>query len=138
MNTNTAIQSFQKRRFASACLFALAILMLVVSCPLKRAISNPTSSPFSPRITYSSFTQTTEVASITQATCCALKSSVALWDTKLKTQKAPLPIPFIASSGQSGFKIPYFLSGTSQPDYASETALSFQLPLFLQHRRLLI
>ena len=128
--------SYQKQRFTSAILFALAILIIVVSCPLKRMLNSTASA--SPRIAYVSVNQSISVAAPSQVSCCALKAKVTLLHAELKAQETPLPVPLIASISWSGFYIPYCLSGTPQTYYATATCLSFNLPLFLQHRRLLI
>jgi len=129
--------SYQKQRFTSAILFALAILIVVVSCPLKRMLNGTTPSA-SPRIAYVSVNQSSSVATPSQVSCCALRAKVTLLGAELKAQKTPLPVPFIASISLSGFDIPYFLSGTPQTYRTTEIFLSSNLPLFLQHRRLLI
>ena len=129
--------SYQKQRVSSAILFALAILVIVVSSPLKRIFNSATSTS-SPRIAYFSVSQSARVATPFQVSCCALKAKVTLLGAELKAQKTPLPLPLIAFISLSGFDIPYFLSGTPQTYHTTEIVLSSSLPLFLQHRRLLI
>jgi hypothetical protein len=129
--------SYKKQRVSSAILFVLAILVIVVSCPLKRMLNSSTSTA-SPRIANVSVSQSTSVGTPSQVSCCALKAKVTLLGAELKAQKTPLPVSFIASISLSGFDIPYFLSGTVKAYYDTETFVSSNLPLFLQHRRLLI
>jgi flagellar biogenesis protein FliO len=129
--------SYQKQRASSAILFALAIVVIVVSCPLKRMLNSVTPSA-SPRIAYVSVSQGTSVATPSQVSYCALKAKVTLLGAELKAQQTPLPLPLIASIRLSGFDIPYFLSGTPQTYHTTETVLSSNLPLYLEHRRLLI
>ncbi len=142
MNTSAnRIYASKKAPVYTALMFALAVLLLVVSCPLKRLLQAATD-------TYStSQVRINEVNSNQQSSagyhavsCVVIKKKVNLVSTASFQKFKVLPAFWHPAhfSEQSGFSIYYFLSGIPfKYAVVISTTLS-SLPLFLQYRRLLI
>lgn|GEM_PF-3422954 len=125
----------------TALMFAFAVMLLIVSCPLKRLLQNNfvfnSSSVVKTNLT--NINQRAGADHIATANCCAVKKKTVLVKLDL-SQQCKLPVPIYQSNitGYPGFDINYFLSGVS---YRYGILVSSDLsapPLFLQHRRLLI
>lgn len=141
MNTSANHILLTGKAHKSAFLFALAVLLLVVSCPLKRLLqNNPGSySRSSVRSNQTNINQRTNTGYSTADNCCAVKKKTAFVKSGL-SQKVVLFTPSYLSnvSDASGFDINYYLSGINYNSANVEITNASSLPLFLQHLRLLI
>lgn len=137
MNSSINYNSVATTKGRTALLFLLAVLMLVVSCPFKRLLQTENNSQTSPQSV--KWNGAERKVAAYQNTCnCAKKQKITLVKIEISKQKLPAP-EFIAEQNfQTGFSIHYFLSGTEKqyPFFSASSPSS--LPLFLQHRRLLI
>jgi uncharacterized protein (UPF0333 family) len=142
MNTSTnKIYSTGKAKLSLALLFALAVILLVVSCPLKRLLQNndivSTATTTRTNQTNISSSSSTQRASVEN--CCALKKRAVFAETNL-VQKVKLSSPLYVSNllTERGFDIHYSLSRIKdEPAYVVSFNTS-SLPIYLQHLRLLI
>jgi hypothetical protein len=138
MNTSINIKALATNKGRTALLFLLTVLMLVVSCPFKRLLqieSNPQAAAQS-SVKWNSADR--KVATYQTGCSCAKKQKITL--VKFEVNKQTLPASdFLADQNfQTGFSLHYFLSGL-ETQYSHSAFTSFPpLPLFLQHRRLLI
>jgi hypothetical protein len=129
------------RKFSAAGLCALAILILVVSCPLKRALQNnaalftASSAQKSYRIAYQN---TTSARFTKQLTCCAVQKKTISETVMLKVKQVLSPFYMVGDINHSTFEIAYLLSRIKQEPGFTIVFNTAYLPLFLQHRRLLI
>jgi hypothetical protein len=125
-------------RFSSGILMAMAVLVLAVSCPLKRMLQSNLPS-FSSVSKAKKITNSEANANYTKnASCCGLQKKIVTVSASLKSSEI-LPAFFLpANDMASVFAIPYFLSGTAPEYNAANNFTPSALPLFLQHRRLLI
>jgi hypothetical protein len=136
MNTCSHNKPFGNRNFGSALLFALAVLLLVVSCPVKRFLNlNYTSST---QQSSKQENQSGKTAIYNITSCCSLKQKIILVKGSFKKQYAPAHEIVLTSNRQYGFDINYFLSRIRSNHLRSAHTTLFSPPLFLQHRRLLI
>lgn len=138
-STNNLLSS-QKATVYTAFMFALAVMLLVVSCPLKRILQNDFSnSASSVRTNQTNINQATASDYYASTYACGIKQEVQL--TKFhSSQQVNVPaypdLSYI--SIQSGFGLNYFLSGISYKNTILSKSIISSLPLFLQHLRLLI
>lgn len=139
MNTSAnKIYSSCKANIYSAFLFALAVLLLVVSCPLKRVLQVNVTFNSSP----ATRTNQTNISQQTNAgfgATCAVKKKTLFVEPGL-IQKVQIAIPFYFSNvaNATGFDINHYLSRIHcQPAYVVSSNTS-SLPIYLQHLRLLI
>lgn len=122
--------------------FVLAVLLLVFSCPLKRLLltsAGVTTSYVSPaRTTQTNINQRS--SSDNNLVSCEVASSKVNFINIGATLQFKIPVllnnDFIAE--QTGFRINYFLSGLSLEPLPLVISSSLSVPLFLQHRGLLI
>lgn len=137
MNSSIKQYSVATAKGRTALLFLLAALMLVASCPFKRLLQTENNSQTSqPSVKWNGAER--KVAAYQSDCPCAKKQKITLVKFDISKQKLPAP-EFIAEKNfQTGFSIHYFLSGTEKqyPFFSASSPSS--LPLFLQHRRLLI
>ncbi|RPD51173.1 hypothetical protein [Paracnuella aquatica] len=138
MNNGSNRTAWATKRGRSALVLLLAVLMLVVSCPFKRLLRAETGVQTNAQKTIKRQCAEQTAAVVQHNVCCGQKQKITL--VQLHDNKQELPAAdFVADlDRQAGFAIQYFLSGT---DEAIQTAISSApslLPLFLQHRRLLI
>lgn len=124
------------RKITSALVFALAVLLLVVSCPLKRFLQLNTGSSISFRKGTS--LQTATSTNYQAASCCSIKKKIVLVEASKSKQAKPTAHVFVIHTEQSGFEIHDYLSRTDVNLHLTLPARLSPLPLFLQHRRLLI
>lgn len=142
MNTSAnKIYSTGKAKLSLAFLFALAVLLLVVSCPLKRLLQSNdivnTSTTTRTNQTKINSSLSTQLASVEN--CCAVKKTAVFAKTNL-VQKVKLSSPSYVSNlfTERGFDIHYSLSRIKDgPAYVVSSNTS-SLPIYLQHLRLLI
>ena len=133
--------SYQSERFvrsmAAAGLFALAFLMLLLSCPIKRVLQQRAADTWE----IASKTSVGPKANRTAAAysvsvCCDGKKQAVGSSVNAAKYKSNLQVADFYAA-QTGFGIHYFLSRLSA-DAVDQFSASQSLPLFLQHRRLLI
>ncbi|MBN8717988.1 hypothetical protein SAMN05444410_101367 [Hydrobacter penzbergensis] len=124
------------RKVSSAMIFVLAVLLLVVSCPLKRFLQTNAGSS----ITFQKGTkaQTITNTNYKAASCCSIKKKVVLVEAAKLKQTKPASTLLTIYNQQSGFSIHHYLSSLDAHVYPSGSIKLSSLPLFLQHRRLLI
>lgn len=141
MNTSAnGIYSCRKATIYAALMFALAVMLLVVSCPLKRLLQNNFVSNSSSAVKgQTNINHRTGADYSAFANSCADKKEIILAKPDLFKQ-SELLVPLYLSNiiRRPGFTINYFLSGTNY-NYAFLVSSHYStLPLFLQHLRLLI
>lgn len=141
MNTSANHILLTGKAYKSAFLFALAVLLLVVSCPLKRLLqkNEGSYSSTSVRSNQTNIDQRTNTGYSSADNCCVVKKKTSFAKSGL-SQKVVVFTPSYLSnvSDASGFDINYYLSGVNYK--AAHVAFSnpSSIPLFLQHLRLLI
>ncbi len=116
----------------------LSLLMLVVSCPFKRLLQEESNHRLTAQPSPKSNGIDRQVAAYEAKFCCAQKQKITLVKTDSKEQKIQAPDFISAQHVQAGFALHYFLSGTEKHFSNVEPTSVSSLPLFLQHRRLLI
>lgn len=140
MNARVPKNPSSDSKLFAAGIFTLALLMLVVTCPLKRMVqvnlsANTTAQKFHhATVHYSAATEHTAVAS-----CCALKKKEHMLQGSVVKIRVPSPnsiVPYLTVV--QGFGIHYFLSRAGREHSSILPAASLSLPLFLQHLRLRI
>lgn len=140
-NSVNKIYLLLKTVFQTALLFALAVMLLVVSCPLKRLLQNDFSAG-------SSSPLRTNQTNINQATAsdyyisndgCGVKQKAEL--TKFKTLRQVKISAFTNLSyisNQAGFGLNYLLSRIKDEFVYPISFNTSSLPIYLQHLRLRI
>ncbi len=142
MNTSAnKIYSSPKVAFHTALLYALAVTLLVISCPLKRFLQNDFTARSSSQVRTNQtiISQATASDYYALADGCGIKQHV----TFAKLNSLPqVSIPSFTDlsyvSIQAGYGLNYFLSGISYSSTVLVSSHHSSLPLFLQHLRLLI
>jgi uncharacterized protein (UPF0333 family) len=141
MNTSVnKIYSTGKAKLSLAFLFALAMLLLVVSCPLKRLLqtNDIVNTSTATRTNQSNINSGSSTQRASVENCCALKKRAVFVQTNL-VQKVKFSSPLYVSNlfTKRGFDIHYSLSRIKDaPAYVVSNTSS--LPIYLQHLRLLI
>jgi len=132
----------QKVTVFTALMFVLAVLMLVVSCPVKRLLQRNfvTNATSQVRTNEINSNQPSSANYNATASCVAIEKKVNLVNTSLLQQFKILPASLLPAhlNEQAGFGIYYFLSGISGKYVVLVFISLSSLPLFLQYRRLLI
>jgi len=140
MNNRAHKLSSLRRKFSAAGLCALAILILVVSCPIKRVLQN-SESFFTSISTHKNHriagNHTPSAHSTKQLTCLAVQKKAISEAVHLNVKQVLSPF-YLAGDDQSNFEIAYFLSRLKQQRGFATLFKTSHLSLFLQHRRLLI
>lgn len=130
-----------QKNIGSAALFALAILILVVSCPLKRLLTNNFSSQTS-ILSKSKPTNNTRSFSVfySNDTSCYTDNDkeAVLQADKIQQIKTDAPVFTANIFNHTGYYIHSFLGGIKTEYNFAPTFGYSSLPLFLQHRSLLI
>lgn len=121
-----------------AFLFLIAILVLVFSCPFKRLLQAENNIQAFAQQSLRWNKTVTQDKTNKGTTCCSQKSKTTLVSQDHFMQQVPGPDVLYIQNIHTGFGIHYFLSGTESiyKPFTSNPVSS--LPLFLQHRRLLI
>ena len=134
------ITTYQKK-IGSVALFALAILILVVSCPLKRLLSNNAVSK-TPKALESKQTKNNQYLSklySTNTTCSAQKNETLIFQAYNAPHKnAEDHIITINILNYNGYHFHSFSDGIESEFYVAPASGYNSIPLFIQHRRLLI
>ena len=134
------IFSPRKSTVYTALTFGLAMLVLIVSCPIKRLLlTNFNSTTSSSQKSNQNIYQGANIENNATATCSVENDKTAVVQSDL-TQQHNLPLPLYLSNinNQTGFDINYFLSGINFSSIPSVYAQHSTTPLFLQHLRLRI
>ena len=141
MNTSkNKFYSSQKANVYTVFMAALAVIILFVSCPLKRVLQNDfaagSSTPV--RTNQTNINQPTTSDFYASNEVCGVNQKAEL--TKFKTSQKVIPAFTNLShiSLQSGFDINYLLSRIKDEPAYSVSSKTTSLPLYLQHLRLLI
>lgn len=118
-------------------LLALSVLLLVLSCPIKRFFQLNTLSSVGIQKTER---QKAKVNSGVQynSGCSAQERTVPANQNELNSYSKQDQNFFGNSNVQPGFDINYFLSRIKKADHSSDVSFTSSLPLFLQKRSLLI
>lgn len=130
-----------QKNVGSAALFALAILILVVSCPLKRLLTNNFSSQTSSHVKSKS-TNNTRAFSVfysNDTTCYTDTDKVAILQAD-KIQQINTDVPLFTDNifNYTGYFIHSFLNGNTA-NYNIVAVVNYSsLPLFLRHRSILV
>jgi len=134
------ITTYQKK-IGSAALFALAILILVVSCPLKRLLTNNSISK-TPTALESKQTKNNQYLSklySINTTCSAQKNETLIFKADNSPHKnADDYIITINIFNNNEYHSHTFLDGIESEFYLAPSSGYNSIPLFIQHRRLLI
>ncbi len=136
------IFSTSKATAYSAVLFALALTMLIVSCPLKKFLQSDhiagSSLPVRTNQTNINLQNEDDINSVANS-CYAAKNKIVLTKS-YASQRVKLlagnELSYI--SIQAGFGLNYFLNSTQPLSGVTVSTHRSDLPLFLQHLRLLI
>lgn len=126
-----------RNKIVTAVLLSLSVLVLVLSCPLKRFLQtnqNTWSNVERGSSQKAGFANTVRYHS--NCCCTSLHKTVIAQENKMTSHPGPVQ-HFGTLTGQSGFDIQYFLS-RSETIVARPVHNLSPLPLFLQHRSLLI
>lgn len=142
MNTSVnTIYSSHKANIYTAFMYALAVMLLVVSCPVKRLLQNNIflNSSTSIRSNQTNISQRTGADYNDPSICCAAKKKTILVKLNLPRQvKLPAPLHLPNISNQPGFDLNYFSSGLSYHYPVIATSFLSAVPLFQRHLRMLI
>lgn len=144
---NTCANRIYSRRKAniysiySALVFSLAVLLLVVSCPVKRALQSGFASHASPvsRTNQTNINEQTNAGIDGTANCLTFQKKT-VFVTSGWLQKVQIAIPFYFSdvANATGFDIYDYLSRLQTKPAHVISFNTSSLPLYLQHLRLLI
>ena len=142
MNTSAnKIYSTGKAKLSLAFLFALAVLLLVVTCPLKRLLQSNdiVNTSTAKRINQTNINSGSSAQRASVENCCALKKRAVFAHTNL-VQKVKLSSPLNVSTlfTETGFDIHYSLSRIKNEAAYVVSPNTSSLPIYLQHLRLLI
>jgi len=138
MNTPHNTITWTGRKHITVLLFTLSMLMLVGSCPFKRLLQHHIQTQASTQMPVKWNSPQQKRAAYGNTSCCSLKQKTTLAKTTITKHEVPSPHFFADMNVPSGFAIYYFLNGTdNRYNHSASLSLS-SLPLFLQHRRLLI
>ncbi len=140
---NTSVNKIflpRKATVYTAVMFALAMLVLIVSCPVKRLLlTNFNSTASSSQKSNQNIYQGVNIENNATADCSVENDKTDVIKSDVSQQhKLPLPLYLSNINNQAGFDINYFLSGISYNITQSIASQHATLPLFLQHLRLLI
>lgn len=143
MNSSAnSIYSSRKITVYSAILSALALLILVVSCPLKQLVQEnlASNSSHAVRTNQANINQNSNIDNSAQDNYCGARGNTVLVNNDLSQQvKLPAPLYFSNIIELPGFDVKYFLSRIKNNNYTTLIPSNYSsLPLFLQHLRLLI
>lgn len=137
MDTRSNKNSLTTNKGRTAFLFLLAVLMLVVSCPFKRLLQTENTGQSSQQSVKWNGAER-KVAAYQSDCSCAKKQKITLVKFEVSNQQLPTPEFLAEQNYPTGFSIHYFLSGTKKQYQHFSSSIPSSLPLFLQHRRLLI
>ena len=140
---NTSVNKIfltRKATVYTALMFALAMLVLIVSCPVKRLLlTNFNSSASSSQKNNQNIYHSANLENNAAANCSIVNDkSVVIKSDVLQQHILHLPFYISNINNKAGFNINYFLSGISYNSTQSIASQHTTLPLFLQHLRLLI
>ncbi|HJW16685.1 MAG TPA: hypothetical protein VJ499_06180 [Flavisolibacter sp.] len=122
----------------TAFLFLLAVLMLVVSCPFKRLLQAENNFQAFAQQSIKWNDNASQGIASKNTFCCSQKQKIILVKPTISKQQLPGSDILANQNLHTGFAIHYFLNGTERLHKAFAIPPVSTLPLFLQHRRLLI
>lgn len=135
------VNNYYQKNIASAGLFAMAMLLLVVSCPFKRLLTNNYSSQTS-RHSNSKSTNNTRALSIfysNDARCYAETDKAAIWQAdKIQQIKTATPLFTDNIFNSTGYFIHSFSNGNTDNYNLVSVVKCSSIPLFLRHRSILV
>lgn len=137
MNTGNQKKAGTISKSRTAFLFLLSLLMLLVSCPFKRLLQTENNLRTSQQSVKWNGAER-KVAAYQNGCSCAQKQRITLVKFEINKRKLPAPEFLAEQNFQTGFSLHYFLSGTEKQYQLFSASSPSSLPLFLQHRRLLI
>lgn len=126
------------RKFSSGWLLIMGILLLVVSCPLKRILKDSFGTTSSLKAYQSKVKDKSAGSYVDNNSCYGLKEDAVQAAGNANNQKVPLPLFLSVDNSHQGFTIPYLLNGISGLSGRTLNTAYSNLPLFLCHQRLLI
>lgn len=130
-------KSFVRNKIVTTVLLALSVFMLILSCPLKRFLQVNQNTPVSVERGIKQKTGLAASIRYSSNCCCSVKqTTIVTQENKFSSHPKP-DQDFAESTAQSGFDIHYALSRSKSVVANREHKFS-SLPLFLQHRSLLI
>jgi hypothetical protein len=140
MTSDNRFYSSTKARIFSALLFSLSLLVLVVSCPLKKLLHNESaeSTRAVTRSNQTNINNRTDVEYSSASNNCRVRDVIVFVKSDLsQPTNVQAPVYFANVINATGFNVNYYLSRLSfrNADLTSNTS---SLPLFLQHLQLLI
>lgn len=128
-----------KSSVSSALLFSLALLLLIVSCPLKRFLKDSFSATKTSSTESNRAHRNHEMANYSKVASSCEVSEKPIYTTDFSQQvKLQTPQYFQNIINQPGYNTHYFLSRINYNYHSSSESLHSSFPLFLQHLRLLI
>jgi hypothetical protein len=139
MNNRAHKPFFLRRRFSAAGLCALAILILLVSCPLKRMLYSNAVSLTSIQKSKPATSSRTVLGHYAKSTYdCAAQKKEPFVNVGYTLKQVVSPFYFPGDQYGSSFGIAYFLSRIKNQPASTTVSKISSLPLFLHQRRLLI
>lgn len=135
MNNSAEHKFFAQGRPATRMVLALSALILILSCPIKRYFQIGAPAQMGTH-TVVKQKQEREASARVDASCSSVRENEVVRIPDFSAQQQ-LHHDFVAEHHSSGFGISYYLSRSKNRTARSENTSSF-LPLFLQHRSLLI
>jgi hypothetical protein len=124
------------RKAKTAFFFVMALLMLIISCPVKRMVNAGRQVPTATQQAAKIIDNRQQIESYAERSCCIEKYE--------RTAASTESISFQANQDphmdfiQTGFAIHHYLSTIHHQYNYTEKSASTSLPIFLRHRRLLI
>jgi hypothetical protein len=129
-------KTFVRNKTVTTVLLTLSVLILILSCPLKRFLQLNQNTPVSIESRIKQKTGLAILVRTSNSCFSASQKTVLVQENKFSSH--PKPDQNVTECNtQSGFDINYFLSRSKSVIAYSENRIS-SLPLFLQHRSLLI
>lgn len=140
MTSGNRFYSSTKSRIFSVLLFSLSLLLLIVSCPLKKLLHTESaeSTRAVTRSNQTNINNLNESEYSQELHSCGVSDETVFVKSDLSQQNnLCTPVYFANAINATGFNINYYLSQIRYPNSGSTSHLS-SIPLFLQHLRLLI
>lgn len=138
MDTGIALRTYATTKGKLAFLFLLATLMLVVSCPVKRLLQAQSSVQAWAQKSVKWNGAGRQETVHKNTSCYVQKQKITRVEIAVSNQEQQTPGFSSDQNVQAGFGLHYFLSGTEMHASSAISTSVSPLPLFLQHRRLLI
>jgi hypothetical protein len=137
MNTGINKKALSTNKGRTAFLFLLAVLMLVSSCPFKRLLQTENKLQSSQQPVKLNG-DARKISEYQNSSNCTQKPNITLSEFNPGKQQVPAHSLLTEQDFQSDLSIHYFLSGTQKQHSSNVPYPPSSVPLFLQHRCLLI